>query len=128
MLMSSKDDGSLLTLTIEYWNAIDAHQLELSKLWCRTPYCKYVSTIQYTGKDCLSPAEEVISKIERNPVVESTEVALAPKGRSEAVTESSEASPFVEAFSNESTESTEDDTLGDQESVDDPHEIMFRSS
>lgn len=73
-------------------------------------------------------AEEVISKTEENPVVESTEVAPAPEESSEAVAESAEASPAVEASSDENSESTEDETSGDQESAAEAPEIKVRSS
>uniref|UniRef100_A0A3Q7G500 Cytochrome c oxidase subunit 6b-1 n=1 Tax=Solanum lycopersicum TaxID=4081 RepID=A0A3Q7G500_SOLLC len=64
-----------------------------------------------------APAEEVLSKTEEAPVVESIKTAPAPEESSEAVTESAEASPPVEASSDESSESTEDETSGDQESA-----------
>lgn len=75
-----------------------------------------------------APAEEVISKTEENPVVESTEVSPAPEESSEAVAESAEAPPAVETSSDESSESTEDETSGDQESAVETPEIKVRSS
>ncbi|CAN4122319.1 unnamed protein product [Withania somnifera] len=75
-----------------------------------------------------APAEEVISKTEENPVVESTEVALAPEESSEAVAESAEASPSVEASNDESSGSTEDETSGDQESAAETPEIKLETA
>ncbi|XP_055834877.1 cytochrome c oxidase subunit 6b-1-like [Solanum dulcamara] len=72
-----------------------------------------------------APAEEVISKTEENPVVESTEVAPAPEESSEAV---AEAPPAVETSSDESSESTEDETSGDQESAVETPEIKLETA
>ncbi|KAM3237781.1 cytochrome c oxidase subunit 6b-1 [Capsicum annuum] len=75
-----------------------------------------------------APAEEVISKTEENPVVESTEVAPAPEESSEAVAEPAEASPAVEASSDESNESPEDESSGDQESAVETPEIKLETA
>uniref|UniRef100_A0A0V0HLK8 Putative cytochrome c oxidase subunit 6b-1-like n=1 Tax=Solanum chacoense TaxID=4108 RepID=A0A0V0HLK8_SOLCH len=75
-----------------------------------------------------APAEEVISKTEETPVVESIKIAPAPEESSEAVTESAEASPPVEASSEESSESTEDETSGDQESAVETPEIKLETA
>ncbi|PHT40468.1 Cytochrome c oxidase subunit 6b-1 [Capsicum baccatum] len=70
----------------------------------------------------------IYSKTEENPVVESIEVDPTPKKSNEAVTKSFEASPTLEASSDESTKSTKDETLGDQESNDEPPEIKLEAA
>lgn len=73
----------------------------------------------------VAPTEEVISKTEEDPLVESTEVSPAPEENSEAA---AEASPPVEASSDESSESTNDETSGNEESAVETPEIKLETA
>lgn len=80
-----------------------------------------------------APSEEVTSRTEETQVVESSEVVPAAPEESSgasdtAAPEINEPSPPVEAASEESTESTEDETSGngDQQSADETPEIKVR--
>ncbi|KAF3634551.1 hypothetical protein FXO38_25066 [Capsicum annuum] len=108
---------------IYWWNGM---KKDIAELVAKCATCEKVK-VEHQRPDGVIPAEEVISKTGENAVDERTEVSPAPEGSSEAVTESSEASPAVEASSDERTKSTEDETLGDQESADDPLRLRCHS-
>lgn len=81
-----------------------------------------------------TPSEEETSQTEATPAVESSEAVPATpeesSGASDSTAPESEASPPVEAATEESTESTEDDTSGNenQESVDETPEIKLETA
>ncbi|CAN4115469.1 unnamed protein product [Withania somnifera] len=81
-----------------------------------------------------APSEEDTSKTEQTPAVESSEIVPVPPEESSRVslstaTEINEASPPVEAASEESTKSTEDDSGNEnQESTDETPEIKLETA